>query len=415
MPQRPPELPVNDLPKRHIEARPVPYASNLVRAQSLLFRPWVVTAVVGAVAVAAVELVAGTGPVGAAVGWLGALAGVILLPMATQLGLLVGSVAFGLRVRHVVFGAMREVASWRIGRVAFTIRWLPVTLRSQIGPWRSPVILRCWLAGLLSALVGVAVVVVGWLLADGPFGRGFVLAATPLMLYKLWPRRVPLTTSTGWLLFSLPRMRDPERTDFLAAPMAARAYEALREGAIERAQTHADELAAKYPGLNATISCQAAVMEARGEYAPGVLLMLKNLAENDELPPRKMSYVLAGLAGLGFKAVEAGQLPAETLLPTAKKALDDAIRLGFPEFELSGASGLLALIEGEADRAVLLATTGADYNHSPLSRADDLVTLARAHMACHDNAAARVALAKAEELAPWSPRVVETRERLSVA
>jgi hypothetical protein len=380
-----------------------------------LFRPWVVIAVVGGVAVAAVELVAGTGLTGTAIGWLGALVGVILLPMATQLGLLVGSVVFGLRVRHVIFGAMREVASWKLGRVRFTLRSLPVTLSAQIGPWRSPVILRCWLAGLLSALVGVAVVVVSWLLADGPFGRGFVLAATPLMLYKLWPKRVPLTTSTGWLVFSLPRMRDPERADFLAAPLAARVYEALREGAIERAQTHAEELAARYPGLNATVSCQIAVLESRGEYAPGVLLLLKFLAENDEIPPRKMSYLLAGLAALGFKAVEAGQLPAETLLPTAKKALNDAIQLGYPEFELSGTNGLLALIEGDADNAVRLATTGAEYNHSPLSRADDFATLARAHMACHDNAAARVALAKAEELAPWSPRVTETRQRLSVA
>ncbi|MFI0468242.1 hypothetical protein ACH347_29525 [Saccharopolyspora sp. 5N102] len=369
----------------------------------------------GAVAVATVELIAGSGPAGAAIGWLGALVGVALLPMATQLGLLLGSVAFGLRVRQVIFGAMREVASWRLGHVTFTIRSLPITLRAQIGPWRSPVILRCWLAGLLSALVGVAVVVAGWLLADGPFGRGFVLAATPLMLYKLWPMRVPLTTSTGWLLFSLPRLKDPERSDFLSAPLAARAYEALRKGDIDRAQEHADELAAQYPGLNGTVTCQISVLESRGDYATGVMMMLKLLANSDEIPPRKMPYLLAGLAGLGFKAVEAGQLPAETLLPTAKKALEDAIRLGYPEFELSGTNGLLALIEGDADRAVHLATTGAEYNHSPLSRADDLATLARAHMACHDNAAARAALAKAEELAPWSPRVAETRQRLSVA
>ncbi|MCI2423278.1 hypothetical protein MOQ72_38255 [Saccharopolyspora sp. K220] len=372
------------------------------------------TGVVGGVAVAAVEQVAGTGAAGVAIGWLGAVVGVILLPMATQLGLLVGSVVFGLRVRHVIFGAMREVAAWKLGRVTFTLRSLPVTLRCQIGPWRSPVILRCWLAGLLSALVGVAVVVVGWLLADGPFGRGFVLAVTPLMLYKLWPKRVPLTTSTGWLLFALPRLPDSERAEFVAAPLAARVYEALREGDIERAQVQADELAVRYPGLNATVSCQIAVLESRGEYAPGVMLLLKYLAENDDVPPRKMSYLLAGLAGLGFKAVEAGQLPAETLLPTAKKALNDAIQLGYPEFELSGANGLLALIEGDADNAVRFATTGAEYNHSPLSRADDFATLARAHMACHDNAAARVALAKAEELAPWSPRVAETRQRLSV-
>ncbi|RKT85750.1 hypothetical protein SAMN05421805_1011401 [Saccharopolyspora antimicrobica] len=393
----------------------VPYASDLVQAQSLLFRPWVLAAFAGAVAVALVEAIASTGFAGTAVALAGALAGVVLLPMITQLGLIAGAVVFGLRVRHVIFGAMREVASWTPKRVTFTVRALPITLRAQIGPWRSPVILRCWLAGLLSAVVGVAVVVGGWLLTDSAFWRGFTVAVTPLMLYKLWPQRVPLTTSTGWLLFSLPRLDGAERSEFIAAPLAARAYEALRRGEIDQAQSYADELAEKHPGLNATMSCQVSVLEARGEYAPGVLLLLKYLSENGDLPPRKMSYLLAGLAGLGFKAVEAGQLPAESLLPTAKKALEDAVKLGYPEFELSGSNALLALIEGDPESAVRLAQTGADYNHTPLSRADDLVTLARAHMACHDNAAAREALGKAEELAPWSPRVTETRQRLSVA
>ncbi|GAA0533845.1 hypothetical protein GCM10011581_07330 [Saccharopolyspora subtropica] len=384
-------------------------------AQSLLLRPWVVCTVVGGVAVAVVEFIAETGFTGTTLGWLGALAGVVLLPMATQLGLIVGSVVFGLRVRHVIFGGMREVASWTPRRVRFTLRALPVTLRAQIGPWRSPVILRCWLAGLVSALVGLAVVAAAWLLADDPFGRGFVLAATPLMLYKLWPQRVPLMTSTGWILFSLPRLKGAEREEFVAAPVAARAYEALRVGQIDRAQEFADVLAEQHPGLSVTVSCRISVLEARGEYAPGVLMLLKYLSEHDNIPPRKMSYLLVGLAGLGFKAVEAGQLPAETLLPTAKKALQDAVELGYPEFELRGTNGLLALLEGDAETAVRLAATGAEYNHTPLSRADDLATLARAHMACRNNAAAREALARAEELAPWSPRVAETRQRLSVA
>lgn len=392
-----------------------PYAFGIVRAQNLLFRPWVLSAFAGGVVVAGVELVSGTGLSGTAVGWLGALFGVILLPMAVQLGLLVGSVVFGLRVRQIILGTMREVVSWKLSRVTITIRALPVILRCQIEPWRSPVILRCWLAGLVSALMGAGVVTGAWLLADGPFWRGFAIAATPLMIYRLRPKRVPFTTSTGWLLFSLPRMRDPERADFLAAPLAARAYDALRKGETDRAQTYADELAEKYPDLNATVTCQISVMEARGEYAPGVMMLLKVLSGSDDVPPSRMPYLLAGLAGLGFKAVESGQLPAETLLPTAKKALSDAIQLGYPELELNGTNGLLALIEGDPDKAIRLATTGAEYGLSPLARADDLATLARAHMASHDNAAARAALVKAEELAPWSPRVTETRQRLSVA
>ena len=382
-------------------------------AQRLLFRPWVLIGAASAVVLAAVELIAGTGPAGVASAWAGAAAAGVLLPVVTQLGLLAGSVLFGLRVRHVVVGAMREVASIKRGDVTFTFRALPVTLRAQIGPWRSPVILRCWLAGLFSALAGVALVVGSWLLVSDSLGRGFALSVTALMLYKLWPQRVPLTTSTGWLLFALPHLPEPERSDFRAAPLAARVYAALRRGDIDEATGHADELIESYPELNAAMSCQVAVMEARGDYAPGVLTLLKHISEND-VAPRKMSYLLVGIAGLGFKAVEAGQLPADTLLPTARKALHDAIGLGYPEFELNGTSGLLALIDGDAETAVRLAEKGAEYNHSPLSRADDLVTLARAHMANHDNAAARNALARAEELAPWSPRVTETRQRLSV-
>ena len=376
-------------------------------------RPWMVVAVAGLLAVGVVEAVAGSGVGGFGIGAVGALAGVILLPMATQLGLLLGSALFGLRVRHVVFGAMRALGSWTVGRVTFTLRALPVTIGAEIGPWRKPVILRCWLAGLTSALTGVAVVASSWLLADGPFGRGLAFAATAQMIYKLWPRRVPLATSTGWLLFGLPRMPEPRRTEFCAGPMAARAYEALREGDLDRAQAHTDELATEHPELNATVSCQVSMHEARGEYAQAVMMLLQHISATD-IPQREMSYTLAGMAGLGFAAVEAGQLPSDDLLPLSKKALDDAVKLGFPPFDLSGTRGLLALVEGDADEAARLAAVGADHNTSPLARADCFATLARAHMALHDNAAAREALSHAEEHAAWWPRVRETRDRLQV-
>ncbi|GAA4886592.1 hypothetical protein [Saccharopolyspora cebuensis] len=385
-----------------------------MRAQNLLSRPWFVAAVIGAVVVTAVEATLGTGGSGVALGLLGALVGVIALPIATQLGLLLGSALFGLRVRHVVFGAMRRVASWQAGRVTITVRALPVTLSAEIGPWRSPVVLRCWLAGLVSALAGIAAAVGAWTLAELPFGRGAALAATPLMLYKLWPRRAPMATSTGWLLFGLPRMPRPERDEFRAAPMAARAYEALRAGDVDGSRAHVDELVRQHPDLNATVSCRVSLHEACGEYAQACLLLLDHLSGRDA-GPREMSYLLAGMAGLGFAAVEAEQLPPDDLLPLAKKALDDAIRLGYPEFQLSGTKGLLALLEGEPDEAARLAAIGAEHNTSPLSRADDFATLARAHMAKQDNAAARAALARAEDLAPWWPRVVETHQRLHVA
>ncbi|GAB3276578.1 hypothetical protein GCM10027563_03870 [Parasphingorhabdus pacifica] len=368
----------------------------------------------GLLATGVSETVAGSGFSGFCLATLGALAGVILLPMITQLGLLAGALLFGLRVRHVVLGSMRRLGAWRFGRVTLTVRALPVTLGSEIGPWRKPVILRCWLAGAASALTGIGLVLFGWLLLDGAFGRGFAIAATPLMLYKLWPRRVPMATSTGWLLFGLPRMPEPKRTEFCAGPVAARAHEALRDGDIERAQAHVDELIAEHPELNATTSCRVTMLEARGEYAQAVLLLVDQIS-NSDIPPREMSYTLAGLAGLGFAAVEAGQLPPDDLLPMARRALDDSIDLGFPAFELSGTRGLLALLEGDADEAARLAAIGADHGTSPLSRADDYATLARAHMMRHDNTAARDALAHAEELAAWWPRVRTTRERLSVA
>ena len=241
-------------------------------------RALVASAVVGAIAVCAVEAIAGTGVGGSVAGLGGALVGVIALPIATQVGLLIGALLFGLRVRHVVFGALRRVASWRIGRVTITIRALPVTLRSEIGPWRSPVILRCWSAGLVSALAGVGAVVASWSLAGSSFGRGMMIATTPFLLYKLLPKRAPLTTSTGWLLFGLPRMPEPDRTEFRAAPLAARAHEALRDGDVERAESCVDELVREHPDLNATTSCRVTLLEARGEYAQAVMLLLQHVA-----------------------------------------------------------------------------------------------------------------------------------------
>jgi hypothetical protein len=383
-----------------------------VRTLRVLCRPWIVTALVGLAVVAGVELVAGSGVQGFPVAALGALTGVVVLPMATQVGLLLGSVIFGLRVRHIVFGAMRRVGSWTVGRVTLTVRLLPVSLGSEIGPWRKPVILRCWLAGLTSAVAGIAVVAAGWLLIDGPITRGFVIAVTPLMLYKLWPKRAPLATSTGWLLFGLPRMSETKRAEFRAGPLAARAHVALQEGDIERAQACVDDLAAGHPDSHATVLCRVTMLEARGEYARAVALLMDHVSSAD-LTSRELSYVLAGTAGLGFAAVESRQLPDDAL-PLAKKALDDAMQLGYPELQLSGTKGLLALVEGDPDEAARLAAIGADHSTSPLSQADDFATLARAHMARHNNAAAREALCAAEERAAWWPRVRETRQRLSI-
>lgn len=384
-----------------------------MRTPNLLTRPWVLSGAAGAAILAVLESVLGDGFRAVALGWAGALLGTVLLPLGLQIGLLIGAVLFGLRVRAVVLGATKLIWSGNVGRITLTIRALPVAMSAAIGPWRTPVLLRCWLAGLLSALTGIAVVTAGWLLAGGPLGRGFALASTAFMAYKLWPRRVPFTTSTGWLLFGLPRMPEPARTEFRISPLASSAREAVTNGDIDRAAEITDRLADQHPDSDAALTCRVAVLEARGDYASAVMLLLNRMSQAD-LAPREISYRLAGLAALGFAAVEAGQLPAEDLLPVARKAMHDATALGYPEFELAGTRGLLALLDDDPDEALRLATTGAEHGNSALSRADDYATVARAHMARHDNAAARRALATAEELTPWWPRVVDTRERLSV-
>lgn len=65
-------------------------------------------------------------------------------------------------------------------------------------------------------------------------------------------------------------------------------------------------------------------------------------------------------------------------------------------------------------RAVGLARLAAEGTDHGLSRADDLATLARAHMGGGDNRAARAVLAEAEALAAWWPRVAATRARLEI-
>lgn len=343
----------------------------------------------------------------------GALLGVIALSMTTQLGLLLGAASFGLRVRHVVIGALRTVRVWRHTRCTVTLRALPVTVESEIGPRRSPAIARSWLAGLMSALAGAAVVGTSWWWTGEPLGRGFALAATALMLVKLWPKRAPLVTSTGWLLFGLPRMPEQRRCEFRASALAAGVYDSLHIGDFDGAQTRADELTAAYPDSEAALACQVSLAEAAGQHARATLLLLGRVSEGDAAP-REMSYLLAGLAGAAFVAVEAGELDADDVLPTAEKALRDAIRFGYPELHLSGTKAVQALLDGDADKSARLATLGAEYTTSPLSRADDLATLARAHMARRDNAAARRALTLAEQHAAWWPRVRRTRQRLDV-
>ncbi|SFD70398.1 hypothetical protein SAMN04487819_102207 [Actinopolyspora alba] len=379
----------------------------------LLGKPWFVAATVALVVLTTVETVLGNGALGVLAAVTGALLGTIVLPMCTRTGLLLGSFLLGLRVRHIVIGAGRRLGTVRAGQVEVTFRTLPVVLSADIGPRREPVITRCWTAGLVSALFGVAVATAGWFGLGTPFWDGFAPAASAVLLYQLIPGRTPLRTSTGWLLFGLPRQDAGRAREFRAGAYAAEAHTLLQRGELDRARAVVDELDRIAPDSHTALSCRVTMHEARGEFDTATMLLLGRLSEQQP-PRREMCYMLAGLAGLGLAAAEAGQLPAADIVPTAERALHDSVRLGFPAFELSGTFGLLALSQGETAEAVRLCGTGAEYSTSTTSRADNLATLARAYMAEGENGRARETLADAERLADWWPRVRSVRERLDV-
>ena len=137
----------------------------------------------------------------------------------------------------------------------------------------------------------------------------------------------------------------------------------------------------------------------------------------DPQPPRGQlaTTTRPSSTGLACVTVEAGQLDSELGLSTASNALDNAATLGYPTYKLNGVRALHALLRGDFDEAVTLAGRAAEAGEDLLGRADDLATLARAHMASGDNQAARAAITEAEKLAAWWPRVAGTRSRLEVS
>ncbi|MCC5698184.1 hypothetical protein LH612_34135, partial [Klebsiella pneumoniae] len=144
---------------------------------------------------------------------------------------------------------------------------------------------------MTATLLGVAVILLGLLVLVFPQLAGPAAGMTlPLGLLLI-------SGGIGWLLFRLPRMPEPQRTEFRAGPIAAAANDALQEGDLDTAQRHVDQLTEQYPHLTATRSAQVAMLEARGEYARATLHLLDYLSSGPDLPPREMSYLLAGLAG----------------------------------------------------------------------------------------------------------------------
>jgi hypothetical protein len=398
-----------------------------------------------------VVLTSGSVP-GVAVGLAGAVGGILVGLAALQLGMLAGALAFGARVHRVVVGMGRRWREWVTPQRTIALRRIPVLLSVGVGPGRRPVRTRLWAAGLCSALAGIAVPAMlwwasipggpgwwpaggdpGWWPAGGDsgwwpagggvwwsaggawsaLGRGVAIGAAAMVAHSLLPRQNAMTTSTGWLLFGLPRMTDAQVADLRAGSLADEALAAVQAGDLAAADRAAATLAERFPDARATGATRAAVLEAHGRYAEALSVVMA-MAGDPTQTPRDAALMMAGVAGLATTAVEAGQVPADAALPIARQAVDDAVQLGYPSFKLNGTRALLALLDGDPDTAATLARGAADINDHALSRADDLATLARANMAAGDNRAARAALAEAEALAAWWPRVTTTRRRLDL-
>lgn len=345
-------------------------------------------------------------------GFLGAILGVFLGLAGLQLGLLAGALLLGAQVGRIVIGLGPRLFEWGSPARPIVLRTLPLYLSISVGPRRSPVRIRLWGAALCSAVVGVAVSLFFVLVAAGPFLHGVAITCCLAVAHALLPRKTASSTSTGWMLLRLHRLNPRQVQQLEAAPLTSRAVAAAMNGDLPTAERLAATLGRDYPDLRPALAARIVVLEARGRYAEAMVLAVKLASQDQE--PHEAAVSFAALAGLACTTVEAGQLDSELGLSTATTAIDNAQTLGYPSYKLNGVRALLALLRGNLDRAISLAKLAAGSSDDTLARADDLATLARAHMAAGNNQAARQVVAEAEKLAPWWPRVAGTRSRLEV-
>lgn len=332
-------------------------------------------------------------------GLLGALLGGLVAVVASQAGLLASVLVPGVTLRRLVIGTGPRVADWPTPHRIVTLRAVPVILSVSVRATTAARIRAVALCGLAAeVLLAVCAVV----LADGPFTAGFAAAAVAALAVSLVPKRTVTTTSTGWLLFRLPS------SGAGLAPLVDRAMRAAQAGDIATAETAAAQLRVRHPGLRSALAARIRVLAAQGRYAEAVVLAVRLTADPDP-------DAYAVLAGLTCATVESGQLDPETGVTTASRAIENAAALGYPNHRLNGARAMVALLRGNPKDAIALARLSANTADDVLCRADDLATLARAHMAAGDNRSARQVLTEAEKLAGWWPRVATTRTRLEVA
>jgi hypothetical protein len=351
---------------------------------------------------------------GAVAGLTGALTGGLAGVVASQFGLLASVAVARMNVQRLVVGIGPRVADWSTPHRIVALRAVPIMLSVSVRATRSPVRMRIWVSALCAFTFEVALTVAAILLADSPFTRGFAVGTIASLALSLVPKRTATITSTGWLLFRLPWAGADIARQMEAAPAIGKAVEAAQAGDLATAERMAAHLRETYPNLRSALAARISVLEAQGRYAEAMILAVK-LTSDPTSDPQQSASSFAALAGLACATVEAGQLDAEVGLKTASQAIENAAALGYPNYKLHGARAMVELLRGNLKEAISLARLAAGTGDDLLARADDLATLARAHMAAGDNRTARQIIGEAEKLAKWWPRVANTRTRLEVA
>lgn len=389
---------------------PDAYRLVFVRVVRLLLRPGCLATVATVLAVVVVE----RSPSGVVTGLFGALTGGLAAVAASQFGLLASVLPAGVTVQRLVVGTGPRVADWSTPHRIVALRAIPIIMSVTVRATKTPVRLRIWVSALCALTFEVALAVLAVLVADGSFMHGFAMAAVASLVLSMVPKRTATTTSTGWLLLRLPWAGDDLARQMEAAPAVNEAVAAAQAGDLGTAERLAARLRATYPELRSALAARISVLEALGRYAEAMILAVKLTTEAKE-DPQDAASSFAALAGLACATVEIGQLDAELGLSTASQAIENAAALGYPNYKLNGARAMVQLLRGNLTEAITLARLAASAGDDVLARADDLATLARAHMAAGDNRTARQVLTEAEKLAKWWPRVAGTRTRLEVA
>ncbi|TCO57263.1 hypothetical protein EV192_106740 [Actinocrispum wychmicini] len=306
---------------------------------------------------------------------LSALIGLVATLVVLKVGVVVGALALRVPVHKIVVGIGPRLFELR----KLVVRVLPVTLNIEVLPTRP----RYVGAAITSALFG--------------------LAAVAVMATSSQAMAVGGAAALVQALVRFPRPR-------AAQPGALAVFDLVQAGKLDEAERLVGRLNGENPRLRTLRAARVLVLEARGRYSEALTLAIGMSDDEDDA-----ATTMAAVAGLTGAAVEAGQLEASQGLPVAARALNEAIELGKPSHMMDGVRALLALLAGDPQLAVRLARLACQNNDDSLGRADDLATLARAYMAAGDNSAARRALAQAERLVPWWPRVALTRRRLDLA